>query len=32
MATAGVLEVGVMLPDNAHIICTHVESCLAVYF
>lgn len=32
MATAGAMEVSVMLPDNAHIIFTHVEACLAVYF
>lgn len=32
MATAGAMEVGVMLADNARIIFTHVEGCLAVFF
>lgn len=30
MVTAGAMEVGVMLPDNAHIIFTHVEGCFPV--
>lgn len=32
MATAGTMEVGVMLPDSMSIIFTPVEGCLAVYF
>lgn len=32
MAPAGAMEVGVMLPDNARILFTHVEGCFAVYF
>lgn len=32
MAPAGAMVVGIMLPDHARIIFTHVEGCLTVYF